>query len=213
MSRRSPARAAKKVSKKAAPKPAKKGKVKRKSVAAPRAPKSSPKKTGTQAATSSMARAVEELRFARKMLTDLINAIPEDKLCAQCTPADNHALWTMGHMASSYRWFSGLIGAKPSDVPQEYDTLFGYKSTPGPDASAYPSAAEIRRHFTDSFETFVRAAEALTDAQAAAPCASDSMGFAKDKLQAVDRAAWHEGWHAGQLSALRRALGLPPLMG
>ncbi len=104
-----------------------------------------------------MARAVEELRFARKMLTDLINAIPEDKLCAQCTPADNHALWTMGHMASSYRWFSGLIGAKPSDVPQEYDTLFGYKSTPGPDASAYPSAAEIRRHFTDSFETFVRA--------------------------------------------------------
>ena len=41
---------------------------------------------------------------------------------------------------------------------------------------------------------------------------TDSHGFAKTRMDVLIRAAWHEGWHSGQLGSLRRALGLPTIM-
>jgi hypothetical protein len=40
----------------------------------------------------------------------------------------------------------------------------------------------------------------------------DGGGWLANKMQAVDRNAWHVGWHLGQLSNLRRELGMAPLM-
>ena len=31
-------------------------------------------------------------------------------------------------------------------------------------------------------------------------------------LDAAVKGLWHEGWHLGQLAALRRGMGLPPMM-
>src|SRR5207253_2128698 len=67
------------------------------------------------------------LKFARKMTSDLIKTVPEDKLAFQTCATDNHVLWNLGHLTHN--------------------------------------------------------------------------------------ATWHQGWHAGQVSSIRRALGLPPVMG
>jgi len=39
-----------------------------------------------------------------------------------------------------------------------------------------------------------------------------SGGFFDDILDGLKITAWHEGWHAGQLSSLRRAIGLDPAL-
>jgi hypothetical protein len=53
----------------------------------------------------------------------------------------------------------------------------------------------------------------MTESEAFMPCVGDSHGLASNRIEVIDRNAWHEGWHSGQLSSLRKALGLPGIMG
>lgn len=158
-------------------------------------------------------RAIASLTFARGMTRDLIKAFREDQSVFQATPTDNHLLWTLGHLAQSFDWFSGLIDGKPSQIPATYQQLFGFKSLPHANATNYPPLQEILEQFNRTYQRFMDAAASLSEIDVLSACAADSFGYAKDRLEVIERAAWHEGWHAGQLSSLRRALNLPPIMG
>ena len=65
----------------------------------------------------------------------------------------------------------------------------------------------------EQFERVLKAASRMSDSEGHGPTASDSGGFAASKLDAIYKCIWHEGWHQGQISSLRRALGLPTVMG
>ena len=164
-------------------------------------------------AVSARQRAMDALVFARGMTRDLVQRFREDQALYQAVPTDNHLMWTLGHLAVSFDWFAGLLDAKASEVPEHYQGLFGFKSSPAGQGSAYPSLAEVVGWFEKTYERFAAAVKTLTDADMTLPTMGDSYGFAKDRLEVIERAAWHEGWHAGQLSSLRRSLGIPPLMG
>ncbi len=157
-------------------------------------------------------RAIANLRFVREITNKLIKDFPETKATFQASPTDNHLAWTLGHMAMTNAWFVGLATGKKADLPEGYEALFGYKSTPKADAGLYPPLAELKRHDAAQFEALIESIEKHGDDDLAKVCAGDSGGFAKDFHEIADRAAWHEGWHAGQVSSLRRALGLPSVM-
>lgn len=157
--------------------------------------------------------ALASLRFARTINDKLVSDFPPAKATFQPAPTDNHLVWNLGHLAISNAWIRGLIDGKKADLPESYNDLFGGKSKPTSDPKAYPSFAEVKKHNDVQFKELVAAIEKLPDADINSPCTSDTGGFAKTKLEAIERAAWHEGWHGGQISSLRRALGLPPAMG
>jgi len=159
------------------------------------------------------AREVASLRFARSILDGLCKDFPEDKLTYQPAMTDNHLIWTLGHLAVTNQWFAGLLDGQPATLPERYEERFGYKSKPNPDRDFYPPLSDVQRYHEASFARLVRAAEQLTDDELGSPCAQDSGGFARDKGEVLERAVWHEGWHAGQISSLRRSLGLSPVMG
>jgi len=156
-------------------------------------------------------RAVKLLRFSREWLTKVLNDIPADKLTAQPSPTDNHALWTMGHLAYSYQWFLSALG-ESYELPESFKNAFGTGSKPMANAWAYPPVEEVRHHYDRSFEQFAAAAERLSGAAATAAPAVETGGFANDKLELIERCSWHDAWHAGQVSSLRRAFGMAPLM-
>lgn len=158
-------------------------------------------------------RAVNLLKFSRTMLLGVMKDWPADKVTFQNCPADNHLLWTLGHLCTGYAWFGGLLGADIPRLPDNYNTLFGFGSKPSPDAAAYPPLADVRAVFQATFDAFIAGAEKLSESDLLGPPSGDTGGFAADKLDLIERAAWHEGWHAGQLSTLRRCLGLPSTMG
>lgn len=199
-----PSKAAPKPAAKAAQKPAKKAAAKplRKAAATVEA-----KPTRTLGP-----RVVTLLKFARKMVDDAIAGIPDDRCCEQMAGAPNHKMWTMGHLAVSNAWFGSLLTGKMGDVPETYNAKFGMGSTPSPDAAAYPSLDEVRGYYRSTFDAILAAAEGLDDTAIVAPCAADTGGFASDKLDGLLKTAWHEGWHLGQMSMLRRAMGVSPLM-
>ncbi|HYE60637.1 MAG TPA: DinB family protein [Phycisphaerales bacterium] len=157
-------------------------------------------------------RSLESLRFAHSMTESLLKDFPEAKACHQPSPTDNHLLWSLGHLAATYAWMLSLIG-KPSSLPESYSKLFGWGSKPTPDATAYPPLASVREAMESELAAFLRAIAEMPEAQLSQPLAKDVGKFAKDAIELVDRAAWHEGWHSGQISSLRRSLGLPYLMG
>ena len=84
---------------------------------------------------------------------------------------------------------------------------------PNSDPKFYPPLAEVRKHSDAAYENFLRTFEALPDSAMTEPCVGETYGFARDRLDTVEKAIWHEGWHGGQLSTLRRALGLKPIFG
>ena len=163
--------------------------------------------------TTPKQRALANLRFVRSINEKLFTGFPENKEAFQGCPTDNHLAWTIGHLALSNAWFRSLVDGSKPDLPENFDALFGGKSTPKPDAKAYPALAELKRHYAQQFDKLLSAIEKTSDADLAKPCMSDSGGFASDRLEAADRTAWHEGWHGGQVSSMRRALGLARVMG
>lgn len=157
-------------------------------------------------------RAMELLAWTHEFTGHLTADSPNEHLLYQAGPSDNHVLWTLGHLTTTYSWLASLIDGKAADVPESFTKLFGYQSKPVGDASAYPSHSDVLRYHHAAFARLMEAVGSLKPEDAHKPTVNDSFGFAKDRLDAVLKGCWHEGWHQGQISTLRRSLGLPGKM-
>ena len=154
---------------------------------------------------------IEFLGFAHGILVKA-SKWPDDKITHQAAGQPNHCLWTLGHLASTYEWASGLIDGNASALPSTYGALFGMGSTPTPDAKGYPPIAEVRSQFDSAFNRLMAGAKAATDAQLAESLKEATGGFAENKMDMIYKMAWHDGWHLGQLTTLRKHLGLPSVL-
>lgn len=158
-------------------------------------------------------RALAVLDFSHGLTLGLLKDVPADKLTHQPSPTDNHFVWTFGHLATTYSWLQSLVDGTMHPLPDSYNGLFGMGSKPTSDAKAYPSFAEVKKHNDEAYAALVAAVKKQSDNELLRPTAAESHGFASDRLDAVAKGAWHEGWHAGQLANVRKALGIKNLMG
>jgi hypothetical protein len=171
-------------------------------------------KTGRKAAATPnpAKRGLELVNWAHGTTIALLADWPPDKLTFQPSSHDNHALWTIGHLATTYQWLASLLDGTWAPLPDNYNALFGMGSKPLPDAAAYPPVSEVRSHLDRMYGRFAELAARIRPADAGKPTVGDSHGFCRDRADVLYKAAWHEGWHSGQLSSLRRALGLKSIM-
>jgi hypothetical protein len=79
---------------------------------------------------------------------------------------------------------------------------------PSPDAKVYPSFAEVKKYWEDSFALVVKLFEATPDAQMSDDTATNGYGFCTSKVDVAHKSAWHEGYHLGQVASLRKAAGI-----
>jgi uncharacterized damage-inducible protein DinB len=168
---------------------------------------------GTAGGAAEVARAIELLGWVHDMTGKLCAGFGEHQMLSQPSASDNHLIWQIGHMATAYGWFGSMLDGKPATLGERFDKLFGAGSKPVGDSSVYPDHAEIRRVHDEQFQRVLKAAARMSDADGLRPTAADSGGFVKNKLDVLHKCVWHEGWHQGQISSLRRALGLPSVMG
>jgi hypothetical protein len=151
-------------------------------------------------------RVIEHLHFVRLASLKRLADWPADRLTFQRTPEDNHALWVMGHLAGADAWACSLLKIHGAELPSTYERLFGMGSTPVPDHAAYPPADEVRGFFTATRSTLRHALDVIDPAALHESLAEASGGFVTDGVDLLLKTAWHEGWHMGQLSLLRRAM-------
>ena len=156
--------------------------------------------------------AITVLNFARGLTDQLLEDIPEDEFLHQPVEGGNHALWVMGHLAVTDDMLAGLYDGGAARLPETYGKLFGMGSRPTNDAAVYPPVAEVRRHFAATHERLLAAVQAADDATLNSSLPGEIEGFASDRLAALFNIAWHEGLHAGQITTVRKSLGIAPKM-
>lgn len=168
----------------------------------------------TTAATSNLVEnGKAALDLARRQTLKLVDDIPADKLCHQPVAGTNHALWVLGHLAYSDDGFTTALGERESVIDESWKELFGMGSKPGPDPAKYPSLDDIKAALPRARTALIDWIESLDEEQLLKPLPEGWDVFAPNYAAVLPSLAWHEGFHAGQLSAVRRSLGLPGTMG
>lgn len=157
--------------------------------------------------------ALANLTFTRGALERLYTDFPKDKLCHQPFPGANHALWTLGHLATADEYFLDKIGSKPTTRFKELEGKFFMKSTPSPNMRDYPPFEELQTYFRDARERLLAYFRSLSPQQLTEPLDSQSKQFAPDRATLMRSIAWHEGFHTGQLAVIRKSLGITPAFG
>ena len=150
------------------------------------------------------------LGFARRATLGFLEDIPEAKLCYQPFSGANHALWIIGHVACTDNYFLSSVGGRETDFPAAWNELFGMGATVQTDAAAYPALGEVRGQLDSRREDLIAWFKSLDEEQLAAPLPADFQTFAPSHAALINSIAWHEGLHAGQLTVIRKALGLGP---
>jgi hypothetical protein len=125
-------------------------------------------------------------------------------------PGGNHAGWILGHIAATEDYLSSKLAGEALRVPQATHALFNGRSQCRPDASVYPSRAEIDRLFKDVRANTRQILEKFDDKRWGEP----SPEGVPQALAPTAGAAWalmgtHPFWHIGQLTVNRTALHKP----
>lgn len=165
----------------------------------------------TSTASPLLSTGLSALTFSRHVFTRFIDNIPEDKFGFRPGGKANHALWILGHIPTTDAQFMEGLGAERS-VPKEWDALFGYKSEIQDDLSKYPSVADVRAAFDGTRAALVSWFESMDDEALLKPMPEDWQTFAPTFAALMSSLAGHEALHAGQLTVIRRELGLDLLM-
>ena len=157
--------------------------------------------------------ALASLKFARKATLGLLESIPEDTLCHQPIPGCNHALWVAGHIAMTDEYFMHEVGGKPLTLFEQWKDTFFMGSKPTGKLSDYPAVADVKAALHNNREMFLTWFASLDAKALAAPLPESLKDFAPNVATLGCTLAWHEGLHAGQLSMIRKSLGLDPVFG
>ena len=143
------------------------------------------------------------LAFVKASVADLSDA----QMLEQPPDAPNHALWTLGHLAHSCEGIAVELGVNPW-LPEDWEALFGFGSVPRTDADSYPTKDEMLALLDESSSRLADALRALSEVDLARALPDEDLPTMMHLLVQVVVA--HTAYHAGQLGAWRRSLGLPP---
>jgi len=166
----------------------------------------------------------QAMRSSGPLVTRFLAGFDETNRTRQAPGLPNHAVWTMGHLALTLSRFAEKLDGGPlpesafvtgdgrKGDARRFDTesvSFGSKPTDEP--AIYPALARGREIFEEALDRAAKAIGAMSDADLA-----KTHPWGKGEMSAEElatRILFHNGIHAGQLTDLRRALGLAPIIG
>jgi len=156
---------------------------------------------------------LDTLQFARRTTLMLLENFPADKLVYQPIPGGNHAAWIAGHIAYADDYFMHTLGVRERRLPESWHKSCGYQSKPVGDAGAYPPLTELIDQLGALREELIKWLGTFSPEEIAEPLPTDWKDFAPNYAAFIGAAACHESMHAGQLTVIRKSLGLAPKFG
>ncbi len=155
------------------------------------------------------------LDYAKRLTADLTDA----QWCAQPSipgagKVTNHAAWVLGHLlyVAEKTTLTKILG-QPNKFNAAWEELFHGKSQPSADGSKYPSKATLIAGLEDAYSRIAAALKKCDASILSKPTPAEMGGFAQRFPTIADALihlmAGHEQVHLGQVSAWRRAQGLP----
>jgi hypothetical protein len=150
------------------------------------------------------------LKYAQGLCQD----IPDNDFAGQPVAGAtmNHPAWVIGHLAVSNDFGCAVLGKPITACPPEWTPLFTIGSKPLPDRSLYPSKEALLAALAKSTENLNVALQQATPEKLASPSPEQLKAWFPTVGDFVlYDLTTHAGTHLGQLSAWRRAKGMPSL--
>jgi uncharacterized damage-inducible protein DinB len=144
-----------------------------------------------------------------KLVSKTLKDLSDDVAHKRVNDTGTTLHWIIGHIANGRHYVAGLFNA---GTEFENSELFN-GGDPMKEPSEYPPIAEIKQIFESVSEKFIKRLEELTDddinkkLKEKLPVDDDTM------LAAISFFSLHESYHVGQLSYIRKQLGLEGLTG
>ena len=153
-----------------------------------------------------IAEMVNACEYTIGFMRESVSGLSDKQLIAQPPGLPNHALWTLGHIAQSCQGIAAELGVA-SWLPEDWESRFGYGSTPSPDPADYPKKEEMLAIVADAMSQLREALQAADASLLAKSIPDETMPTMGHILVQVVVA--HTAYHAGQLAAWRRAVAGP----
>jgi uncharacterized damage-inducible protein DinB len=143
-------------------------------------------------------------------LRDCMADLSDEELVRQPAGVPNHAAWTLGHIIHSCEALAGELGVAPW-LPGDWESRFGYGSSPTAAVAEYPSKAELLAMLAEASGRLREALLAMDEAALTEPLPDEEVQkLLPTKGHAILQiVAGHTAYHAGQLAVWRRAIGRP----
>ncbi|MDX9910386.1 MAG: DinB family protein [Phycisphaerales bacterium] len=168
----------------------------------------------------------DALASTRPLFDRFLDGFDEHNRTRQAPGMPNHAVWNLGHCALTMwrvRTVIGGVDVLPSGYlirgagagagPDRFDTeTISFGSLPADDPGRYPTLARARVIFASAHDALVRAVRELDDASVERTIPYGMNRVPVPVRDMVMRMIFHNGTHAGQLTDLRRALGMPSVI-
>lgn len=145
--------------------------------------------------------------YAKMLVSDL----SEEQMTAQPREGMNHPAWVVGHLAMASGLVVKLAGGEPPESPEGWGELFGMKSKPLAEGGKYPDKVTLVAALETSHAAVSELLPQVDAALLGRAMPSEGLGSVMPTVgDAITfMITSHESIHLGQLSAWRRAMGLP----
>jgi uncharacterized damage-inducible protein DinB len=148
---------------------------------------------------------------ARAHTLALVADLPPQAMQKQTAPGERHPAWLLGHLLLADSYLLYLLEVQP--LPDDFSSLIerhGPASAPTADAT-YNSKEELVSRLAASNDARLARVRAMSGDDLARPLPDAFLATAQPTIgHHLQSLVFHEGYHSGQLSAWRRAHGLPP---
>ena len=153
----------------------------------------------------------EQFALHSRLFNNVLEGIDDMKGHERLSEEINHIQWIAGHLTNTRHNYASMLGI---DKAFPYKDLYADPTKPPPsnraiDASIkYPSIAEISKYWNEYAAPFAEAVSKLSDAQVGTEMPFGTPIGDKSMLGLFGFLASHEIYHIGQMSIIRKYLGL-----
>jgi hypothetical protein len=174
----------------------------------------SPIQLFTNAIMSKIKIIAEQFALHSKLFNNVLRDVEDIQGNSRVSEQVNHLQWIAGHLANARYNYTTMIGLNKTFPFRE---LYVDPTKPPPgnreiDISlSYPSLTEITTLWNDLAEDFVAGISALSDEQAATALPFGTPIGDNSMLGFFGFLSSHEVYHIGQMSLIRKYLGLPAM--
>jgi hypothetical protein len=144
----------------------------------------------------------------RRLFDQVFEGLSPEQLVKSPSDASNPILWIAGHVANTRFGLCAMLGRK---LHRPWGDIFN-RAAARPAADGYPEASVIRGAWSEVGAALMARFEELTDVELGAPAPVPFPIPDQSMRGAIAFLAYHEGYHLGQMSYLRKWLGAPGLM-
>ena len=149
--------------------------------------------------------------FAGFTTDKALDGFSEATKCETCESAPNHAAWTLGHLAYTYDSTLVEMAGQEAKLDGSWKTMYGMGSAPAVDDPH--SFDELKAAFTERRQAMSDWFSGLSEEKAAEALPEEWAMFGKSVAGMMGALGAHENFHAGQLSVVRKKLGMDRVFG